>query len=106
LFRDWLEPQLSNAKIDLSPNGDCEFSHVISVSGPSAVEAMAVLYPPECVGLKRKLQKVRWVLAAAEEAAKMGILPGQEGSRRQWVGDKKAKEEFTRRWQAPDGKGP
>jgi hypothetical protein len=59
---------------------------------------MALLYPPGCVGLKRKVDRIQRVLAAAEDARRFGIRPAQQGSRRQWVGPKAAKKAFTRKW--------
>lgn len=98
LFQAWLKPQLLHARIDIRPNGESRYSHVLSVSGPTAVEAMALLYPSGCVALKRKVDTVRRVLAAAEDARRFGIRPAQQGSRRQWVGTKAAKKAFIRKW--------
>lgn len=100
LFSDWITRHLPDAAIDCRRNGISEHNYRISVSGPSAVEAMAILYPAGCIGLARKVRRARRVVEAAELAGKLGIQPGQVGSRRQWVGSSDDKAELVRRLEA------
>ena len=96
LFRDFLERHLCNARIDIRLNGISTCNYRISVTGPSAAEAICLLYPAGYAGLERKLVKATWLREAVKQAKKIGIHPGQVGSRRQWLGSRAAKASLKR----------
>ena len=91
LFHAFLERHLSNAKIDIRPNGISSCNYRLTVTGPSAAEGISLLYPAGCIGLHRKLERATWLREAVALARKIGIYPGQVGSRRLWIGSRAAK---------------
>lgn len=91
LFHEFLRRHIPEAKVDIRRNGHSQYNFRLSISGPSAVQAICLLYPQGCIGLKRKSDRASWIRKAAERAREFGIYIGEVGGRRQWIGSAEAK---------------
>ena len=78
LFHGWLLDRLPHAAVKVRVNNTRSRYMRVVVLGASAVEAMAILYPPGCIGLERNVRRASSAVAAAQNAGALASTSNRE----------------------------